>query len=397
MIRRITLVALLLQCLAYHAWAQRPVKGFVVTTTGDTIYGELYQSERDARQQIIHLKPTDGDAVTYSATTIKSTGRKGYASVESRTYGSNHTPILAEPVIKGPLTLYKSYEETGQDPRVSPDIRYFLQFPDSTDLAQIDPGNLTLSLTKLLGDCSTMNVVERLTNHPKSYNSTQLSRFVKDYTSCRFKSTTYKAKPYKGWYTSWGIKAGLNQGQLKAPETFINLGGVDFTRTNSWQAGIFANLAYWNGFSVQAEADLVQFKGDHIRPVYSGTSLYSITRTAHLELQLVRVPVMLRYQIGHGLIRPYLMAGPHIGYNISHSAFIRDQRSDQATTSERLVVWPDKFASGLQGGVGIYVALPNLPGISLESMYTKGQLGLNLRQLNHLSFQDIAFTTSMYF
>jgi hypothetical protein len=164
LIKTLTLTSLILLLLATKTFAQRPVQGFVITAPGDTIRGELFQSERDARKQTIHIKPAGQQTVTYTAATLQGIGRLNLPLIESKTYGKANTPILAETLIKGPVSLYKGYEAAPQDVRYSPDIRYYLQFPDSAHLTLVTQASLVQSL----GACLSPEGVQQITAKRKN-------------------------------------------------------------------------------------------------------------------------------------------------------------------------------------------------------------------------------------
>ncbi|MCC2546674.1 PorT family protein [Hymenobacter sp. BT175] len=200
----------------------------------------------------------------------------------------------------------------------------------------------------------------------------------------------------EGWSRSFGIKAGLNRTRLTTPMRNPYSERVESEYAGNWQAGGFVNFAYYNGFSFQAEALLVQLTGAFEEQIYTGTSAYTLTRTADYAFRQIRVPLQLRYQLGKGTARPFVFAGPHLAMAVTHDVSASDKRSDQANRTILPIEWQQSaFAFGLQGGAGLYVALPNLPGFSIESVYSRGQQGTDV--LHNVIYKDLSISAAVYF
>jgi hypothetical protein len=108
----------------------------------------------------------------------------------------------------------------------------------------------------------------------------------------------------------FGVKGGLNVSQLMGDDS-----DLDNTTTDpriGFNAGVFLEIALFELFSIQPEV-IYTLKGETIKAggVFGGG-------TWNVELEYMEIPILAKIYLPFSLIsRPFLYAGPFIGFNVS--------------------------------------------------------------------------------
>lgn len=104
---------------------------------------------------------------------------------------------------------------------------------------------------------------------------------------------------------TWGLKVGVNVANaLLAPD--LPAGSSKSARTG-FIGGAFAEGRLSEGFSVQLEALYTQ----------KGFEVSSASGAATYRLDYLELPLTARVTLGSGAFRPYLFAGPDVGFRLS--------------------------------------------------------------------------------
>ena len=113
----------------------------------------------------------------------------------------------------------------------------------------------------------------------------------------------------------------------------------------------------------------------HIEPMYLQKGVngeWSMYKT-EMKLAYLEIPLMLKYAFGSSEIKPYLMAGPTIGYLLSAKGKVSGggylEEDDMKDVSK-------SFDFGLGFGVGVSVPISN-NSIFLEARYALGLTNVN--------------------
>jgi hypothetical protein len=155
------------------------------------------------------------------------------------------------------------------------------------------------------------------------------------------------------------------------------LGGLHMTEFNVDPAdgGIFPNGLPF-GFGGVVDYELSKHTALHLEPMYlrkfpqisEGAPNF---RKVKFQLTYLEVPVMLKYAFGTNHSRPYVMAGPTIGFNLSSSAGFREVGILNSISES----WTDMNTKlvdfGLGFGAGVSVMRSN-HSILVEARYAFG-------------------------
>ncbi len=184
---------------------------------------------------------------------------------------------------------------------------------------------------------------------------------------------------------SWGLKGGVNFANvLLAPD--LPPGSSKSARTG-FIGGAFAEARLSDTWSVQLEAFYTQ----------KGFEVTSASGQATYRLDYLELPLTAKATFGSGPLRPYLFAGPVVGFRLSASVETGSSSSDfqDATRSTDL---------GLDLGAGLLYRLNPRTALLLEGRYSVGLVNIfntgpaggtvNTRDLKILAGVTFALGTS---
>lgn len=295
---------------------------------------------------------------------IQSYGTKGRSMKVSKVSGTGATPQFMLPLVEGYVSLYRGENAQGQK-------RYFLQQPGGAQLTEIEPLNNQLTLARALSGCATLDFGTDEFQRRYRYTTEGMTRLVMDYNTCRqpTQPSTVSRRP-SGVRASLGLKAGVNVSRFDVQaQAYAGLGQQ--RDALGYQAGAMLNIATLTPFSVQMEATYMTLNSSYgPYEAYAGNIGYpSNTHSLRIKYSQVQVPVLLRYSFGHGMLRPYLNAGPTVGFNFKNSS-----ADTYPSTSTGLIAEPvqlGKSALGFAAGAGLTINNAPLPGLSLEIRYDR--------------------------
>jgi hypothetical protein len=156
---------------------------------------------------------------------------------------------------------------------------------------------------------------------------------------------------------SWGLKAGVNFADvLLAPD--LPPGFSKSARTG-FLGGAFAQARLSDVFSVQLEAFYTQ-KGFEVSSA-AGRIIY--------RLDYLEFPLTAKATFGSGPLRPYLFAGPNVGYRLSADAATAADSGEFRNATRNTDI-------GIDLGAGVLYRLDGGTGLLLEGRYSAGLVNI---------------------
>ncbi|RSK44281.1 porin family protein [Hymenobacter perfusus] len=349
---------LLLACLglSISVQAQRIDQDYLVTASGDTLHGRVLVSEKGVGH--VTLKRRNTPSTRFEAAELLSFGdQKGVIS-QTLPVGSKKTPQLVTPLVQGPVSLYGGRGADGKK-------GYFLQSPDSAYLVQVVPDAAQLTLHRLLPGCPTLEFGTTKVQQKYPVNYSGLTRLTMDYNACRHPQESSKIlKRSSGIRAVYGIKAGINASDFEfASEPFPGSSENQI----GYQAGVFLRLFNKSRFSTIVEANYLSLRNTY-RSV-TATSSFSQENEAVVDYQQIQIPLLLRYTLGSGIIRPYINAGVLYGHNLRNSSVETRTTSSTSTVIQKRPILITKSGVGWTAGLGTTIQRKNLPELGLEARY----------------------------
>ncbi len=157
-------------------------------------------------------------------------------------------------------------------------------------------------------------------------------------------------------------RGGANQAKLA--------GDVATDSKYGFVIGMAVHVPFSSSFSLQTELNYAAKGasfGEITNPIYDGVP-YSGTFDQLYALDYLELPVLARFSLGHGHVRPVLVAGPYLGWKVLEKA--RLHGSDNNSYAGK----PNDFApleAGATAGVGLEFGPPERCA-TLEARYTRG-------------------------
>ncbi len=175
---------------------------------------------------------------------------------------------------------------------------------------------------------------------------------------------------------SWGLKGGVNFANvLLAPDLPA---GFSKSGRTGFLGGAFAQARLSDLFSVQLEAFYTQ----------KGFEVSSAAGKATYRLDYLEFPLTAKATFGTGPLRPYLFAGPNVGYRLSADVDTGVGSGDFRDTTRTTDIGVD-FGTGvtyrLSGGTGLL--LEGRYSVGLVNIFSTGPVGgtVNTRDLKILA------------
>jgi len=130
------------------------------------------------------------------------------------------------------------------------------------------------------------------------------------------------------------------------------------------------------GFGGVLDFNLNESVALHLEPMYlqKGTKA-DVEETFEIEFKAayLEIPVMLKYAFGTSEIKPYVIAGPSIGYNLSAKVKMSGGGESEEEDVKDTI---KSFDFGLGFGAGVNVLMGN-NSIFVEARYTLGLTNIN--------------------
>ncbi|MGY2132009.1 porin family protein [Hymenobacter sp. HD11105] len=361
------LLAVICGLLVETASAQMVNPDYVVTVKGDTLRGRIQVIGK--RQNTIRLHRSGIAPMKFDAAQISSYGNASRPIRISREIGSGGPSQLLAPLVSGYISLYTSEDEQQEK-------QYYLQVADSTHVKAVKRATHQLTLAQTLPGCSTLDFGSNEIQSRYPYTSKGMTQLIMAYNKCRhpaLPSTVIKRA--SGWHASFGLKGGVNTSSF-------NLTGTSYAgfgkqkQATGYQVGASVNFSTLSNFSLGLEANYMQ-----LRSLYGPYELYYYnlgnpenTHTIQIDYSQIQVPLLLRYQVGRSMWRPYVNAGPSIGIKLHDSSVDTFTSASSDTKSEAIEV--GKRSLGIAAGGGVSIHHHSLPILSVELRYDRMNQGV---------------------
>jgi hypothetical protein len=348
-----------LALLTASATAQNKEQGYILTSAGDTLRGNVLFV--GPNQQTLRLRRPNQAPADFNATQAASYGDATGALWESRLIGPNGTARFVAPLVRGPVSLYSGKNEAGSQ-------RFFLQPADSAYVVEVPPDRARLAYLRLLPGCADFDFAFSKFEQQYPYTYSGMTRLVKDYNACRYpqKTTKLVATP-GGTRTQFGLKGGVHATRFNFPG--ISLIGTQKMQ-GSYHGGAFVLIRTKTRFAVQIEAMYMAFRGEYgPSNYYNGNATYTTTRTIAVRYSQLQVPVLFRYTIGSGSFSPYINAGPLYGFNFNQKSEDVYQDSNKPSPTRLPVKISGSNSVGGTAGVGMLVRQRSLPLLNVEARF----------------------------
>lgn len=168
--------------------------------------------------------------------------------------------------------------------------------------------------------------------------------------------STAEAQETKDPNLHWGIKGGVNVTTLYGDQVNGSDARAGFT------GGLFLNYRFSPQWSIQPEV-LFSMKGADLDQGLTGE-----TGSADYEVGYLEIPVLAKYTFEtNSIVKPYLNAGPQVGFSLYGDSNDRDIDDNQLKDAE--------FALAFGGGVDFAVASSPadfIQTVGLDLRYTLG-------------------------
>ena len=384
---------LLLSVVAAHpVQAQRNFRpGYIVRPSGDSLRGEIDVRGQQRMGLLCVFRTNAGAAISqYTPTELKAYGLQSGARYEAcqlpgglttapggAALSAAPTTLFMQRLVQGKAKLYSYVDEGGNG-------RYFFRTTDGpvAELVQIIE-NVTVNdvlvqqksypfrqvLSKAFIDCP---VVQPMLIKAELKES-QLVAIFDRYNSC-FPGQASAASTTRRTKAHFGAVVGMQS----ATTTLNDEGEVALSSSLRpvFGVGVLLNPASFNerlALRVEALYQKQLYEGQYQRNNGVVTSLSS-SRNAQIALQTVRLPIMLRYTLPHGVVRPYFQLGGEVSALLdAHQALIVETNQKLGGTGSTTTTREIEMRSlgfGATGAVGVTV--PAGPGaLQLEARYSQ--------------------------
>ncbi|MGI4883475.1 MAG: outer membrane beta-barrel protein [Janthinobacterium lividum] len=313
----------------------RNLPGYVVTAAGDTLRGML-TVPRFATDQGLTLLPDNAPSAArkFSVQTVRAFGwpdgrcfvKRSLASGRNAETGAvDSVAVLLQRLVGGAanfyrydvdMTLHRGQAEYTQ----SETVQYFITVAGS-GLAPVRPASYVAALSAVFKDCPAVVAAVPRT----SFNERNIGDLV-----LRYNALCHAAVPAHDYRLPEApstvrllvsLRAGAQRGKLFYPSS-------DYLTSANGQAtvlpafGVELRLAYQGPWSLVAGVHYARLRSEatQTQPAQLGTTNAGqlLSLPASVEVQSLQAPVLLRYTLGRGLVRPYLAAGPVFGMYTSN-------------------------------------------------------------------------------
>jgi hypothetical protein len=299
---------------------------------------------------------------TYTPEEIKEYGIIGEKTYVSREVSINGTSerLFLERLVKDSASLYRVYEQNK--------IYYFIG-RDSAALITLGKSNrddATSNYRELIRTFTSDKPAISQEIEYVAFNRGALSRFFRMYNEGVLRPFPARRFGILASYGIISIHTPANGGVIP------DAGRVDFDPDKSFLAGLFFETPLGGSdFSFRPEMQITgnAYAWDDIGKLDENVS-YDIA----VNTNTLRIPVLIRYSLVKGKLRPFINAGPDISYafrNQGTAYLFRAQGNVIETTDVIRTAFVSKVQYGLEGGAGVQFDLGNHRGIDLECRFVK--------------------------
>ncbi|GAB2450938.1 hypothetical protein GCM10011375_36290 [Hymenobacter qilianensis] len=339
---------------------------YVVTAKGDTLRGRVQLVGKQNNK--VRLYRPGIEPIEFGAEEISSYGSNTGPVRVSKKIGLGGPSQFLVPLVVGYASLYTAENEKQEK-------LYYLQVADSAHVKVVERATHQLTLAQTLPGCPSLNFGSDEIQSRYPYTTQGMIQLIMAYNQCSHPTQpSTVVKHALGWQASFGVKAGINSSRF-------DLDGISYAGfgerkdATGYQVGASVNFSTLTHFSLQLEANYVQLRGSYgpYELYYYNLGNPENIHTIRINYSQIQIPLLVRYEFGQGVWRPYLNAGPNVAIKISDSsadtfAPTTSPQSDPIEVSKR--------AFGVAAGGGIMIHRPSSPILSLEMRYNRMNHGV---------------------
>ncbi|MFB9864722.1 PorT family protein [Rufibacter immobilis] len=372
--------------LAFHAvFAQRNFKPGYILQQQDTLRGLVDErGDRRSAAKVVFKASAEAEAITYTPAEIGGYGLDGGHRFETHGLGTGDTAQVHffTLLVKGYASLYFFRDKDSRD------RFYLLKDGSLRELVAYKaiekvqgrrvsiPYNLFRgTLQEAFKDCPALAAKAKNLR----YREKELIQYVTDYNNgCTpLPPQTYVAQPRQA-VSSWGVAAGATHTSLQVS------GSSERPRYNqsftSWgpSAALFYHLTLpWLNKKFALQLELQYQPQKYTNVVTESESAMRYEYDVHLTLNYLKVPVLLRYAVPVGKLKPFF----NLGFVNSFAVKVKDETSVTRTliyqgsstvSSEPYLKEYRKYAQGYLAGFGLALPAWSKHPVTVEARYERG-------------------------
>jgi hypothetical protein len=276
---------------------------------------------------------------------------KSYVAVQLIN-GANPRNAFLQEVVTGEVKLFNG---TNQDKKEA----FFIQKANGS-VIELTKVNYRGVFHNILTGCDKMTF-DTKDEIKRNYQLTltSLTKTIATYNKCISPEdmVTIRMQPGKV-VISKGIKVGLNSSSIKYSKALTNIleapSGrpypAEYERKTGVAAGIFMNFNFNGKVAIQPELIYSSKGGKAIKEVHISNMQYRWFDKVDIKIHYLQLPVLLQYNFGGKIWRPYLNVGPSLGKEIARKQ-TRQQVAEPASFTIPYFREPVKFGTLELGGI----------------------------------------------
>ena len=167
-----------------------------------------------------------------------------------------------------------------------------------------------------------------------------------------------------------GIQTGLNLGSITHPNGFLSLPNLKLYNLTGFTLGCIGEFVFTNTIRLQIEPRYIQ-KGEKSE-LTDPTFMAKSTGT----FNYIELPILVKAEFGESNFRPFVLAGPNIGFliSISSESFIDGQ--SVGVNNSKAGYKANDFA--LDFGAGMEYRITSILSLSSSVRYSLGLLNIHI-------------------
>lgn len=337
-------VIVLLVCVTFSSVVSGQInfkKGYIITNDNDIIYGKIDDGGAGRNARICLFKEGNGKKVVkYRPGQIKAyrmTDDKYYASkvIEIK---DKPKAIFLEVVVKGKVDLYHHWKNKTMAYYIEKDGNLIGLF---NEVGLLTPNSVdeTILLYGAVRDVVVRNrvyldslkavfkdskqIVDRI--EEVHYKEAELANITKDYIleKCKGDHCVNYERDHKMYKPTMGIYSGVRFNQLTFHSDYFGYSQKSAV-FNSYPIGLLFN------FPLHSFSDKLSFQVEvlsqrmHYQQKFGNTKGYLYQTSLDIKNNTIGLPLLLKYEIGNGKIRPAIAIGKEIGYGYQSDVTINE-------------------------------------------------------------------------
>lgn len=342
--------------------------GYIIQTSGDTLRGEIDARNEQRNRQLCRFRPDKNGVISeYLPEQLQGYGYSG------KTYQTRSLPnaltqkAFLQLLVPGQVLLYRTVQPDDQEIYyASKGLSDFLR-----PLVQRD--STTMSYSKAVGrEVKTMvrfypfrnQLALLMTDCPRvqptianmELHEHKLLQVVADYNACA-SGTSQPVKPARKSTVAFSVLAGGLQSQLTLIDNDQSI-ALKADRQAAFGAGLELKSSFLH-YKLSATLQALYVKQAYYKHFEgNGEGIFStdkVQKDAYANFSSIRVPVLLRYTILQGAVRPYVEGGFAVAFHNQANARVETTLPRFNTTSTKQI---SLRGSGAGPVVGTGVSFP---------------------------------------